>query len=62
MVSLNRQEIEEKILKEKKTLSKEQWLKLYEQALKLERTELENFKMTLAGRILAQVGGYYKAS
>lgn len=59
---MNRQEIEEKVLKEKKTLSKEQWLDLYEQALKLEKEEFEEFKITLAGRILAQVGGYYKAS
>ena len=59
---MEREEIERRVLRERKTLSKEQWIELYEQALLLEREEFEVFKRTLAGRILAQVGGYYKAA
>ena len=57
---MSRQEIEEKIYKHKKDMSDEEWIELYDESLKLDKEEFDDFKQTLAGRILAQLGGTIK--
>ena len=37
-----------------------EWVELYDESLKLDKEEFEDFKRTLEGRILAQWGGTIK--
>lgn len=50
------EQLTKKILSEKATLTDEEWLKLYEEALHL--SDLVEFKQTLAGNILGQMASF----